>query len=211
MKNNIKYLYPSEKTCKLSIKTPILFSWGIQENSGKNGESYTIPLLMYNSNEGPTKDERKTIKLMESILKYCKNHLNSDKVKETIEQYNLEHMVNNMDIFYRKNDKGKTAPGISPILYPKLRTAFRRNKNDPLKITTGIYDTNNKKIDALSILNQRCKIVADLIIDNIFIGVKPSIQMKVDSIIVIQKFENVRRLYAEDIDDENEETNENVL
>ena len=87
---NIKYIYPSGKTSKLSIKTPVLFSWGIQENNF-SGDSYTIPLVMYNSNEGQTKDERKTIKLMESILKQCKNHINTDKVKETIEQYNIEH------------------------------------------------------------------------------------------------------------------------
>ena len=54
---------------------------------------------MYNSNEGPTKNERKTIELMESILKQCKNHLNLDKIKE---QHNIEHMVNNMDIFTEK-------------------------------------------------------------------------------------------------------------
>ena len=36
---------------------------------------------------------------MESILKQCKNHLNLDKIKE---HYNIEHVVNNMDIFYRK-------------------------------------------------------------------------------------------------------------
>ena len=144
---NIKYKYPSGKISKLSIKTPILFSWGIQENNF-SGNSYTIPLVMYNSNEGPTKDERKTIKLMESILKQCKNHLNLDKIKE---QYNIEHMVNNMDIFYRKKDKGQIIPGIPPILYPRLRTAFRENKNDPLKITTGIYDINNEEIDYSSI------------------------------------------------------------
>jgi len=133
---------------------------------------------------------------MESILKQCKNHLSLDKIKE---QYNIEYMVNNMDIFYRKKDKGQIIPGVSPLLYPKLRTAFRRNKNDPLNITTGIYDTNNDEIDYSSIFNQKCKVVVDLVVDNIFIGVKPSIQMKIDSFIVVQKFENIRRLCIEDI------------
>ena len=100
----IKYTYPSGKTDRLSIKTPILFPCGIQENnfSGDNHKTYSIPLVMYNSTEGSTTNEKKTIKLMESILKKCKKHLNLDEVKETIEQYNLEHMVDNMDIFYRK-------------------------------------------------------------------------------------------------------------
>jgi len=44
----------------------------------------------------------------------------------------------------------------------------------------------------------------DLVVDNIFIGVKPSIQMKIDSIIVVQKFENIRRLCIEDIQEDNE-------
>ena len=124
-----------------------------------------------------------------------------DKIKE---QHNIEHMVNNMDIFYRKKDKGQIIPGIPPILYPRLRTAFRENKNDPLKITTGIYDINNDEIDYSSIFNQKCKVVVDLIVDSIFIGVKPSIQMKIDTIIVVQKFENIRRLYIENIQEDNE-------
>jgi len=33
--------------------------------------------------------------------------------------------------------------------------------------------------------NQKYTVVVDLIVDNIFIGVKPSIQMKIDSIIVV--------------------------
>jgi len=82
---NIKYIYPSGKTSKLSIKTPILFSWGIRETN-YSSNSYTMPLVMYNYNEGPTRNEKKTIQLMESILKQCKNHLNLDKIKE---QYNI--------------------------------------------------------------------------------------------------------------------------
>ena len=66
-----------------------------------------MSLVMYNSTEEPTTVEKKTIKLMESILKKCKKHLNLDEVKQTIEQYNWEHMVNNMDIFYRKKTKVK--------------------------------------------------------------------------------------------------------
>ena len=66
------------------------------------------------------------------------------------------------------------------------------------------YDINNEEIDYSSIFNQKCKVVVDLIVDGIFIGVKPSIQMKIDTIIVVQKFENVRRLYVENIQENNE-------
>ena len=59
-------------------------------------------------------------------------------------------------------------------------------------------------IDYSSIFNQKCKVVVDLIVDSIFIGVKPSIQMKIDTIIVVQKFENIRRLYVENIQEDNE-------
>ena len=129
----IKYTYPSGKTDKLSIKTPILFSWGIQENnfSGDNNKTYSMSLVMYNSTEEPTTVEKKTIKLMVYILQKCKKHLNLDEVKETIEQYNMEQMLNNMDIFYRKKDKGEIIPGRAPVLYPKLRTAFRKTNKKP--------------------------------------------------------------------------------
>jgi len=109
-----------------------------------------------------------------------------------------------MDIVFRKKDKGQIIPRVPPILYSRLKTAFRENKNDPPKITTGIYDINNNELDCSSIFNQKCKVVVDLIVNSIFIGVKPSIQMKIDTIIVVQKFEHVRRLYVENIQEDNE-------
>jgi len=67
----MKYTYPSGTTNKLSIKTSILFSRDLQENSfsGDNDKTYSISLVMCRSTDGPTIYEKKAIELTESILK----------------------------------------------------------------------------------------------------------------------------------------------
>jgi len=58
----IKYKYSETEIDKLSIKTPVLFSWGIQKNNF--GDTYTFPLVMFDSNIGATKEEEKILKFL---------------------------------------------------------------------------------------------------------------------------------------------------
>ena len=117
-------------------------------------------------------------------------------------------MVNTIDIFYRKKDKGVVISGIAPVLYPKLRTNFRKNPTDPTQIMTGIFDISNEKLDPQLLLNQKCKAICDIVIEEIFKGVKPSIQVKVDTIIIIENCEVPRRLFLENSDiEQNSESN----
>ena len=101
----IKYKYSKTETDKLSIKTPILFSWAIQENNFNGKITYTFPLVMFDSNIGVTKEEEENIKIFETILKCCKKHLLKDETKTLLDCYDLDHLVNTMDIFYRKKIK----------------------------------------------------------------------------------------------------------
>ena len=115
-----------------------------------------------------------------------------------------------MDIFYRKKDKGVIVPAVAPVLYPKLRTSFRKSSTDPIKIITGIFDKLNEKINHQLLFNQKCKAICDIVIEEIFKGVKPSIQAKVDTIIIIENCEIPRRLFLEssDIDQSSESDND---
>jgi len=151
---------------------------------------------MFDSNIGATKEEEKNIKIFETILKCCKNHLLKDETKTLLDCYDLDHLVNTMDIFYRKKDKGVIIPGVAPVLYPKLRTGFRKS----VPITTGIFDKYDAKIDPQLLFNQRCKVICDLIIEEIFKGVKPSLQFRLDTIIVVEICKIPRRLFLENSD-----------
>ena len=71
----IKYKYSETEIDKLSIKTPVFFSWGVQENNFGEKITYTFPLVMFNSNIGATKEEEKNIKIFETILKCCKKQM----------------------------------------------------------------------------------------------------------------------------------------
>jgi len=112
-----------------------------------------------------------------------------------------------MDIFYRKKDKGIIIAGVAPVLYPKLRTSFRKALTDPIKIITGIFNKSNEKIDPQLLFNQKCKTMCDIVIEEIFKGVKPSIQVKIDTIIIIENCDVPRRLFFEDLDTQKFESN----
>ena len=204
----IKYKYSKTEIDKLHIKTPVLFSWGIQDNNFS--DTRTFPLVMFDSNIGATKEEEDNIKLFETILKCCKKYLLKDETKNLLDCYDLDHLINTMDIFYRKKDKGIIIPEVAPVLYPKLRINFRKSPADPIKITTRIFNKANEKIDPQILFNQKCRAMCDIVVEEIFKGVKPSIQVKIDTIIIIENCDVPRRLFLEDSDiDQSSENDDN--
>jgi len=153
---------------------------------------------MYDKMVGQTEAEAKTIEIFESCLKLIKTHLKKPDVKDALNKYEMDADVDQMDIFYRKKDKGVVLPDIPPTLYPRLFTSYEKSRNPdvPPKIVTGFFDSNNEPIDPESLINGRCKVVCDIGIDNIYIGAKPSIQVKVNDVIVVDRFARQRRLFV---------------
>lgn len=208
----IKYLYDNGKTDKLSIKTPELFSWGIQEkhpyavgstaSAGSDSDSivegYTMSFVMFDQNSGPTEEQAGCLQMFEEILSKCKSHLKSEEVKAATAKYQMDALTDLMDIFYRKKDKGIPIAGLPPTMYPKLYTKFDANRlpTDKPEITTGFYDANDDPIDPTKFIGSRCKAIGDIIVDNIYIGAKPSIQIKLNDVIVLEQFAKVRKLMA---------------
>ena len=198
----LKYKYDDGTIGKISIKTPTLYSYGIQENRSPHTDlidSYTLPLTMYDRMGVQTEDEAKTIEIFESCLKLIKKHLKKSDVKDELNKYEMDADVDQMDIFYRKKDKGVILPDIPPTMYPRLLTSYEKSRapNVPPKIITGFYDSNDEPIDPKTLINERCKVVCDIGIDNIYIGAKPSIQVKVNDVIVIDRFSRERRLFLD--------------
>jgi len=168
----MKYLHDDGTLSKLSIVTPKLFSWGVQENKfdNKNVDSYTLPLVMYNQLNGPTEEETETIEIFEAILDKIKIHL-----KKVYKHMTSE--IDSMKIFYKKEDR-------APTMYPKLLTEFRKDPSCPLEISTEFYDENVMPINPIDFIGERCNVVGTVIFDNIYIGKKPSIQLRINEVLV---------------------------
>lgn len=214
----MKYDYEDGKLpSKISIRTPQLFSWGIQEN-GKNTklpisetnpvENYTMSFVMFNKERigGPSEDESKTIDMFEAILTKCQNHLKHPSTKAVMGKYNMDPLVDMMSIFYRKHDKGQPICGYAPTLYPKLYTKFQKTRIPGSKpeILTGFYTKANSPIDPTTLVGVKCNVIGEIIIDNIYIGSSPYMQVKLNDAIVVDQFSKQRRLFMTDDDDDTE-------
>lgn len=209
----VKYDYEDGKLPgKLSIRTPELFSWGIQEN-GKNYkapssatnpvEGYTMSFVMFNKDRlgGPTEDELKTIEMFEQILTKCKQHLKLPQTKAAMGKYQIDPLVDLMSIFYRKQERGEFVPGYAPTMYPKLYTKFEKTRivgNKP-EIVTGFYSRDNVPIEPSTLVGVKCNVIGEIIVDNIYVGAKPSIQVLLNDAIITEQFTRQRQLFISSV------------
>ena len=72
--------------------------------------------------------------------------------------------------------------GATPIMYPKLLTKYEpvRNPETPPEITSNFYDLKDNKILPDELMGSRCSIIAAVTVKDIYIGVIPSIQLKLN-------------------------------
>lgn len=203
----IHYKYEDGNVDKLSIKTPELFSWGVQENKNKEKgtvDSFTFSLVMFNQNSGATEEELETIKMFEQILEAIKGHLLKEATKEELNKWDSDHIIHAMDIFWRKKDKGKMVEGAPPTMYPKLLTKFDKTRpaGQAPEISTGFYNVEDQPLDPINdgLVGSRCKAFADVVVDNIYIGGgRFSVQLKLNDVIIVEQFKKARRLHASTI------------
>ena len=137
------------------------------------------------------------IDIFEQILRAIKVHLKKEETKEALSQFQLDAHVDMMDIFYRKKEKGQLVSGVLPTLYPKLQTKFEKTKRDgPPEIITEFRNVNDELINPNDQLGVRCRASGNIMIDNIYVASekKPSIQLKLDEVIITEQFKRVSRL-----------------
>ena len=192
-----KYRYPNGQVDKIYIQTPELFSWGVKENKSlDNIANYTFSFVMFDRNVGVSKEQQNTINIFEQILSAIKTHLKKEETKDTLNQFQLDALVDMMDIFYRKKDKGQLLSSVPPppTLYPKLQSKFEKTKRP--EIITEFRNVNDELINPNDQLGVRCRAVGNIMIDNIFVASakKPSIQLKLDEVIISEQFKKVNRL-----------------
>lgn len=183
---------------ELCIATNPLMTWGVQENRKQNPtdtrdgpvESYTLALAI---------SDKQTLDVLNIIIQACRDHLNKLSVKSALGKFNMCPEI--MKPLYYKIDKetGKAIEGSDPTLYPKLLTKFQKNKSadSPPVISSVFVDASGNSIDPLSLLGCRAKVIVALTIKDIYIGVTPSIQFKINDVIILERMVNqVRRLDA---------------
>jgi Protein of unknown function (DUF2738) len=195
----IKYLGADGK-CDLCLATPELMSWGVQENRQKAkptapGEipvelpvdSYSLPLVVEN---------QAVVDAFEEILTKCQEYLSLASTQTSVGRKLTAH-AEEMDIFYRKKDGNIPVAGAAPTMYPKLFTVYEKFRGtSPPTISTLFYDTNDEEIDPTTLLGVRCKVIAAVIVKDIYIGAKPSIQLKVNDVTVVEKMQKQKRLLS---------------
>jgi hypothetical protein len=170
---------------KLLVSLPSnLYCFGVTENIDAktnivNGHGIACSLW---DKEGPTKNQKDFTDTHNNIIEDCKRYILENKDK--IEKYDLESSdLKKLNPLYWKKDKGQIIPGKGPTFYPKLIESKKTGK-----ILTQFYDEQGNSIDPLELVNKPFTLV-DAIVDyeSIFIGTKPSMQIKLYEAIIKKK------------------------
>lgn len=179
-----------DSVVELCLATPELVTYGVQENKQKGEKSavvsYSLPLII---------DNELTEQVFEQVLNKCKQHLSEKTTKAQLKKWNLPH--EKMDIFWRKRDEadGEPMAGVPPTMYPKVYTSF--NKTGPPKITTEFYEIDPKTGEDVLIDEPltigKAKVEAAIVVRDIYVGAKPSIQLKVNDVTVVERLNQRRR------------------
>lgn len=164
-----------------------LLSFGIQEIKGKDDNliGYQMPICLWGKKKVTDEEQQFTDKLTE-ILEYIKNFLMDEKDDLNI----TESQINNLNIMNWKYENGEIKKDKGPILYAKLIT----NKNN--NITTYFLDDNTDvTFDPLELLNKKCITRSAIKIENIIIGHRITIQIKLYEV-QVKKLNNQEKVFV---------------
>ncbi|AAL98842.1 FV3 31KDa-like protein [Infectious spleen and kidney necrosis virus] len=162
----------------LVVKTNVLFSYGIQENT-KDGKlvGYSLPLLC---------DEPLST-FVNQLEAKCREYIvGINRVLNKKPDY-----AQGLDTLYYKRVEGMVDPASKPKLYARVNTCFK----DCSKITSHIMIANRFEGQAVMLPKTQpyptgpMNCITGLQFDNIYCGTKPSMQVKAKWIIVGEQHE----------------------
>ncbi|AAV91123.1 unknown protein [Grouper iridovirus] len=187
---NVRYEDPSTKTRNpLSVHTPIMFSFGAQASTFQDSsDNWSMSLVCFDACKGPTPEETKFMNVLTSVEDKVKSHLKDPAVKKLTGKWYVDPLIDMMSVFYRKMEDGVPVPDRSPVLYPKLLKAASAAG----VCGTGFYKIVKGKEVKIPIVKDKCRVVCDFLIDSVFLGAKPSIQIKLVDVLVVENI-GVRR------------------
>ena len=205
---NIKYNYGNgkkDKLDKLKIQTSDIFSYGISRY--EESSPYKICLAMVNRklreaqangediNEEDAEDikvEDATIKILDNITEKVKEAMKEpEMVKALSKQKDKKWVssVDNMEIVRRKEQEN----GIDTVyVYAKVVTSNNFMKTKFLMIEEeGIMELDqNETIEKLSRKDVNCRATAMIVVDSVFVGKEPYLQVKLAEAVLSEFIEH---------------------
>ncbi|AAS47818.1 early iridovirus protein [lymphocystis disease virus-China] len=181
---------------KCRFRTPILFSWGLQSYDKTEDEAmvnYSFPLVLYNVENGPTKRETRFMEILIEVLSECKKHLRQKSVKDTINKRQLEALTEDMSIMYEN-------PPRAPTLYPKIIYSGKTKQ-----FVTFFFKRCSKQDCRIDPIYSRCRVIADIIVESIYIGTAVSLQLKIMNVLLVEDLSQIRNSVFTDIPQEDAE------
>lgn len=196
----IQYLNEStDQKAPLYLVTPKVFSFGVSPQAAmgetlkedhSNVTSYTLPLVLYNHNNGaPNKEEQDFIDCLEHIVQQVKTHCVTEQFNSEIGRYGDDAVTTSdlkkLNPIYIKREKGIPVPGKAPMLYPKIKHKIIDNK---VSFSTTFNENNSSyttdvsmhvpDVNPNSLIGNRMHVKAKLHVESIFVGSRISIQLK---------------------------------
>jgi len=173
---NISRKFPQGGVGDLIVCTPDSFSFGVSPNINPETQKvngHVLSICLWSKN-GATEDEKMLTTMLEKVIDRCKEYLIEHKDDDDMKLYELEmaDMKKFAPLVWKK-EMGKIVPGTGPTLYVKL---IESKKQD--KIMTQFYDTDGNDIDPTALMGKYCHGKFAVKIESIFIGNKPTLQVK---------------------------------
>ncbi len=189
----VKTANPDGTVGDLVLEIEDAFCFGVQANTdqitGKiNG--YTIPIPLW-SKTGPSQSEKEWVDTFNRICDTCADYLYEHK--EDVEKYDLERSdLRKFNPLYWKREKGKIVDGTGPTLYGKLMYSKKTDK-----IATKMYRAGTDEILELNdVMGKYFRVNAAVKIESIYVGAKPSLQVKISEVNIKFQDQGPRRLLS---------------
>ena len=167
-----------------------LLTFGVQEiydREKKNIIGYQLPVCLWGKKR-VSNEEKLFTKKMEELVSYVKEFLFT--IKDEIQVTN--EMINNIQVLNWKYENGVRCEDKGPILYSKLLINKRSSK-----IMTTFYDElSGGEMNPLDIINTKGTVRTALKIENIVIGKKIIIQMKLFEVLYRKLTPRVEKPYV---------------
>jgi len=162
-------------TGDLILEAPTrLFSFGVRPNTSMDGSDaiigYSLPLCLLDR-ESPTEEQQTFYDTFNRIIEHCKEHIVEHKDDIGQEDLVMSDLRKLNPISIRKDRDTKKE--YAPVLF--LKMMYDKNRN---RILSTFYNTDGDEIDPLDYMGGYLYATAAIKIDNIFIGSRISIQVK---------------------------------
>jgi len=160
-----------------------------------------MPFVTYE--DEMTEEDERFIEMIKSITMLCRAHIKKNMLELTKAFGRKKIDTDSIDILKHRNDK-------PPTLFVKVTTKYGKT---PLVIDTDFKKIRNKrlvKMDPLSVLRKKCKIIGAFTIDNIYIASSiESIQTRLTEVLIVKEIK--RASVFSDIDIEGNDSDEKDL